>query len=116
MKITLPNGTKIEMDDAETPEPMPETATKTKSTPEAKPMDTKLSASTPKPKEPATASAPKQPKPAEVAPAKPEPAKPEENYSPRPSGDFDHMGGICNISDPNAGKPGYFQFQPPREE
>lgn len=105
VKITLPNGTKIEMDDPEPMEPMPESAAeaaaKAKSTPEAKPMDTKPSAS-------------KQPKPESAAPATPERAKsasapiPEE---PTRNADFVNV-----ISDPNAGKPGYFQFQMPREE
>lgn len=118
MKITLPNGTKIEMDDPETPEPMPEeevkSASETKPTPEAaakqpeaKSKDAKPSKPTPTPKETAKPSAPQ---------PQAQAAKPEENYSPRSSGDFENMGGICNISDPQVGNPKVFQFQMPREE
>lgn len=122
MKITLANGTVLEMDDAPTPKP------------EAKDASA-----------PATTTAPAKPKQADAVTAKPPAAKTEpkaaqptrEAIPPAPSaqtqppaseektsqpvasyssGNFAHQGGIMDLADPNKGKAGFFQYQSPMEE
>jgi hypothetical protein len=95
--IRLPDGTIIETSGPAEPMPEPEVEVQAEATaqptPAAKPEPT--------------------PKPARaMATAAPIPDEPQ----PAGSGDFAHMGGVSNISDPDAGKPGYFNFVAPREE
>jgi len=97
-KITLPDGTIIETSGAA--ESMPEPATEA----QAEAKDTAQPTPAPKP-EPT-------PKPKMMAAAAPIPEEPQ----PAGSGDFANMGGVCNISDPDAKNPNVFQFQMPREE
>jgi hypothetical protein len=92
-KITLPDGTIIET--SGTAEPMPEPA-----------AEAQAEAATPAPKPEPT------PKPKTMAAAAPIPEEPQ----PAGSGDFANMGGVQNISDPDANNPNVFQFQMPREE
>jgi hypothetical protein len=61
------------------------------------------------PKQPAM----KQPAPQSEPKAETQPERKGSGYS---WGDFDHMGGVQNISDPDADKTGVFKFQMPREE
>src|SRR5712692_2465412 len=112
MKITRPDGTKIEFDDtALSPEVKDKPAPEAKGAPTPKAKTETKAESTPTSKDKVPPSAP---------PLKEQPAmieeKPSQQAATSSIRSFDLQGGERNISDPNLGKPGFFQFQMPREE
>lgn len=122
MKITLPNGTVLEMDD--TPSRVKQVDVVGEHTSSGDPVATEKRKETHGVQ---TANAPTAKEKTETAPVSkvaetlPEPAQPKAMPSPKPpavssSGNFANQGGIADVLDPNRGKPGYFQYVAPKEE
>jgi hypothetical protein len=125
MKITLPNGTVLEMQDAPAPSPEAKDAP-TPSITNAPAKAKQADAVTPKP--PAVTPQPRPAQPTvekrDAVPLKSrpenqakaseeEPSQPAASYS---SGNFAHQGGIMDVADPDKGNPSVFQFIQPKGE
>jgi hypothetical protein len=122
MKITLANGTVLEMDDA--PTPKQEAKAPATTTAPAKPKQVDAApepvATEPKPAQPAVVKRDAAPQAArvEAQPKAPPVAEPKEPpaASSNPLRSFDVIGGVNDISDPSRGNPNVFKFEPPKEE
>jgi hypothetical protein len=121
MKVTLANGTVLEMDDAPTPKPETKDApAPSTTTAPAKPKQ--ADAVTRKP--PAAKTEPKVARPTrEAVPPAPSaqaqpPASEEQPTQPvsNPLHSFDLQGGVHDILDPGRGKPNIYQFVKPKGE